>query len=433
MTSPVVSGAPIEHTSGVVALSSGTDPVRLALTAAVLAFVGAAVSVILAYPVNDVFDQIQQYSLVLALRDRPTLFPAYGSYRILAPDLVHWTDEANYLAHPPLYHLAMAPLTHLPGGGVWAIRLVDVALALAGTLAATLTFLHRLPARVGPDGRVLLVVLIFGFPETAKLAGFINNDNLVVAQTGLLVWALAGAKRRPVLAGLVLAAAGWTKFNGFVGLALFCGTFHLATVFAGRGRLFDRSGLALLAGLVVGAIPALACLLTWGRPVWAPEHYPAWFTVATPEVRAATSFLAYAVWFFVELGGRFSWLPNAVDASPLLAVLAVSATIGLRSVGRGEPEIRPLAVGGLVATFGLIVATLVYGWRDFTTIGLLSAAMPRYFFSVWPFFAFVATLGVEALPKRVEPAARTGLILAVLALSPVLMPTLRSIGVFPGG
>lgn len=393
----------------------------------ILLFVMIAVAVVFAFPIDDVFDQIQHYSFILALRDHPTLFPDYGSYRILARDLVTWTSEENYISHPPLYYLLMAPLTAMAPGHPELLRFVSVGLAIGGLIFAFVGLRHRFPTT---GGRLLFAILLFGPAEAVKLAGFINNDDLLVLESGVLIFALFGRERRPVLAAVMLAAAGWTKFNGFVALAAFVGSSHLLAVAGGRDRLFGRAGMLQLAAVAVGAVPTVAVWLTWGRLVWIPDHYPSWFDVTAPEMRATIGFTGYAWRFFHELGWRFPFKSDTVDALPLLAALALLALPALRPRASEDGRSRDLARASVIATAFFTTVLLVFGWRIFVTTGLSTVGLPRYFLMLWPSFAFTVALGVTSLPGPWERPIRLALIVAFLAVSAPFMPALAQLGLF---
>ncbi len=397
----------------------GIDLVRIFLFAWVLLFGGFAALSALSLPIDNNYDEIQHYSFIRELWAHPTLFPAYGQYRILAGDLATWTAEPNYLSHPALYYLLTGPLTALFPGQALPIRLFDVALVMTGLVFACQGLLHRMP---GFETRVLLVALVFALSESTKMAALINNDDLLVCETGLLIWARAGQRHRPVLVALLLAAIGWTKFNGFVAAALFLGLAHLSATLHGREKLFGRTGLLLLAGVAVGALPALAVFHEFGRLVWVPERFPDWFNYATPEEKAVTTIWTYGRWFGREIGRRFPFQQSLVDVMPLLLVFLGLALSALRPAAARAPDDADIARSGVVTTLAFALIIWLYGWRNFTVSSILSEAQPRYFIVAWFPFVFAVTLGVAALPRPLVRPVALILLAAVIAVSTPLFP-----------
>jgi hypothetical protein len=130
---------------------------------ALLALVAAltAIVVALTHPLGDAFDELAHYSYVRAMAAHPTLWPDHETLRLLAGDARDWSDQPNYLAHPPLYHLLAAPLSALTPGDPRLLRLLDGALVTAGLVLAGLGGLARL---ADPLARILFVATLFGSP-----------------------------------------------------------------------------------------------------------------------------------------------------------------------------------------------------------------------------------------------------------------------------
>lgn len=392
--------------------------IRRLLVVWIAVFAGFALANVLRLPVTDLFDELQHWSFAVALRAHPTPFPDYGAYRILAPDLTTWTTEPNYLAHPPLYHLLIAPLTALGPLGPTVVRVLDVALVMAGLALAVLGLVHRTATRLG---RVVVVVLVFALSETTRVAALVNNDAALTFETGLLVFAVAGPRPRPALAAVVLAAIGWTKFNGFVGCAVFLAALHFFAVLDGRARLLGPDGRRLLAGFAVGAVPTVANLIALGRPVWAPDRFPDWFQRIAPEIRVEVDVWRYGAWFAREIGARFPFADHVVDALPFLGLLAVLAFVGVRPGPVARPEDRALARAGLIAATVFAALLWLYGWRGFATTGILSEAQPRYFLAVWPGFVFAVVHGLDRLSPRLADPLRVVVLAAGVVLSTPLV------------
>ena len=159
------------------------------------------------------YDELQHLSFIHALRDAPTLFPHYGTYRVLKDDLQSWSSATNYIAHPPLYYLLLAPL----GDNVLLLRAINLVFAFGGFGLCAFAGIRVLTTNAQ---RCAFLLLLIVFSKPALIAGMINNDNLVLLETGVLFWLLTASKAKPLVIALLLAFVGWTKFNAFVGLAL---------------------------------------------------------------------------------------------------------------------------------------------------------------------------------------------------------------------
>ena len=76
-------------------------------------------------------DELQHLSFIREMGARPRVLPNYDDLRVLAGPAGGFTDAPNYLNHPSLYYLLMAPLDRLTGGSVLALRLANLGLSLA--------------------------------------------------------------------------------------------------------------------------------------------------------------------------------------------------------------------------------------------------------------------------------------------------------------
>jgi hypothetical protein len=336
------------------------------------------------------YDELQHLSFIAALRDAPTLFPHYGSYRVLTENLRAWSDARNYIAHPPLYYLLLAPF----GDNAALLRAMNLAMATAGFALCAQAGM-RLLATAPQRWAYLLLLLAFSKP--ALIAGMINNDNLVLLQTGVLFRLLASERSRPLAVAAVLAAVGWTKFNAFVGLVFWVGLLHAFLIARGRKRLFCRASFVLSAGVLCGAIPALANLATLGSFTYIPVD----FLYVEPAARPAYDFSAFTAAFFHKIGLKVLFMDGLADMLPALITIAAIASFA-RFASRASPLARDIAVSAWLAMLAFAVLHLAYGWNSFSSLGTMSDAQSRYYVMLWPGFALAAVLGGMALAERIR-------------------------------
>ncbi len=395
--------------------SSWTD--RLAdrlLFAWIVAFAAVAVVFAFAYPFGHAFDEIEHWSMIVALWQRPTLFPDYGTYRVLALDLSTWTDQVNYLAHPPLYYLTMGPITALFPGDARPVRLADAALVIAGLAVA---------ARAGarhfaiPADRKVFRFLVFGLSASCGIAGLVNNDALLIFEFGLLFALLADDRRRPLALGIVVAAIGWTKFNGFVAALALVALLRLFETAADRRLRPTRADVAVVLGAAVGAIPTLVCLARVGRPVWSPETFPDWFDHVRPEIAASLAFADFAGWFFRTIGHRFFADGGVLGLSVGLLALLGLALVPLAPTGPGRRPGEALARAGVVMLAVYAGLHLVYAYGSMRGTGSMVEAQARYYVAPWIPLAFAVAFGLARLPARLAPVARAVVVAVVVAAS----------------
>ncbi len=394
------------------------DPIAsLALALCIALFALGGAFVMLRVPFPTTYDELQHVSFIAALRDAPTLFPHYGSYRILDETLTRWTDMQNYLAHPPLYYLLLAPF----GNDVALLRAVNFLMALAGfalSAAAGVRLLATTMQRVG------FLTLLVVFSKPALIAGMVNNDNLVLLETGLLLWVLTKAtcharesghpkssldsrfrgndnqdRRDGLIVAILLALIGWTKFNAFVGLTFFVGLLHIFNIFARREKLLGRTSWLLLTGVFVGAIPTSVNLATFGAPAWVPTG----FLFVDPPQRQAYDLAAFIAAFWHKIGLKIFYIDGIVDLLPFAVAMVLLAACAIFAPPSRQ---RDLAISATTATLAFAAVHTFYGWNSFRALGSMSDAQSRYYVMLWPVLAMAAVVGASALSQRRSSKAR---------------------------
>jgi len=167
-------------------------------------------------PFPTEFDELQHLSVIRAQQEAPSLFPDHRAERILSlPSLAAWTDKPNYIPHPPLYYLALAPLSGGPAPSVLTLRLANAAMSAVALCLVLLAGWRLFPTEAG---RVVFALMAAAFPKAAVIGGMINNDNLAMLAAALVFAGLAGAPGGVVLLAAGLALAGWSKLTAMVAL-----------------------------------------------------------------------------------------------------------------------------------------------------------------------------------------------------------------------
>lgn len=394
------------------------DPaVRLLLLLVVLASITAGI-VAATLPLDDGFDELAHYSYARAMAERPTLLPDHDALRMLDDAGIDWSDQPNYLAHPPLYHLAVAPLAVAPlaaatPGDPRPVRFVDLGLVAVGLLLAGFGGLTRL---TDPHARLVFVATLFGLPVTIGVAGLVNNDDLMIAEIGALFFLLARDRAPPWAIALLLALLGWTKFTGLVAGATAVVLLRSVDVTTGRTRLLGAETLLPAAGLLVGLVPTPVTFATHGRPVWIPAAFPDWFEVIAPADRAAIGLLDFAGLYLDHLGRRLPYRADDFDAGAILIALFAAAALSLRSIP-ADRRTPTLARVGLLTTALFVVLHFVHAWFSMRNQGILADLQTRYLAAIWPFFSFAIALGLAGLPHRTRRYATAVHYAGLIAIS----------------
>ncbi|VVS97328.1 conserved membrane hypothetical protein [Sphingomonas sp. EC-HK361] len=381
--------------------------VALALFAACALWIAAK----MAFP--STYDELQHLSVVEAQREAPQLFADARDYRVLdARDPSRWSAKANYINHPSLYYLLMAPL-RAATPSILALRLANVALAL---MALAILLWAALP-RLAPAARWPFAILAGAFPKAAVIAGMVNNDNLAALAASMVFAGLVGAPGAAWWIAIGLALAGWSKLTALIALGAVAGVHLILRMKAGPRSMGSRALVPIAIGAAIGALPYL---VTWWHtgallyvndaaffvpPALRPLFHPADFTSA---------FLRALVmkWPAAESHLPFP-LALAVLGLPLL-LTAVAAT-------RRDPA-RLVATAYLAGTAILLVIHLWFAWSAYRRIGDLTIAQPRYYGVLWPGIALGAAAALGRTPRAVR----------VIALMLCLIPTVLGVVVLSG-
>ncbi|WP_344706468.1 hypothetical protein [Sphingomonas swuensis] len=328
----------------------------------------------------------------------PEFFPDYASLGSGLPPSAA-APEPNYLNHPTPYYVALGQLWDdgvSVEGQMLKLRLINVAVA-----SFAIIIMLAAGAMAFPDlsGRAVFSSVLVLFPKTPGMAGFVNNDSLVLVATGIVFAGLLRlADQRDTRAGLLvgagLALAGWTKLTALVML----GTAALLVVLlvALNGRAVARRTLLTGASIAaIGAIPTFANLLSSGKIIWSSPTHNAVPEALRPDLSAG-EFLLH---FLQNLA--LKW-PAFEPAAPIqLACLAAVLLICLAGaffilptvLRREQPEPLALVAGAFLLALPISIGIhTIYGWSAFLAIGDLTSAQMRYYAPLWPGIALAMTL-----------------------------------------
>lgn len=360
-------------------------------------------------PFPSQVDELQHLSVVRAQFENPTLFPEWSHYRILRPDdLTRWSDDANYINHPSLYYLLLAPLFALTSNPIF-FRLVSVLLSTAALAIVLVAARRRFGSDVLPP--TLFAVLAASFPKAAVVGGMVNNDNLTALAAAALFGGILGLPGAAwwIMAGL--AIAGWTKLTAFIGLVAVAGAWLGMALLSGRISLTDRRLWFAGIGVILGSSHYLFTYLRIDQLLWVNE---AVWRIPMAE-RLHLNMLGFAAWFFK--GFVLKW-PASEFAYPFAFTLITLLTpLVLAAISLRYKETRPWTLAYAVGVAVLLAIHFGFGWRSYVTLGDLTTMQTRYYNVLWPGIALAATLAIARLPTRWHWVR-------VMAVIVCLMPTM---------
>jgi hypothetical protein len=370
-------------------------------------FVATSVALYSFFPSN--YDEIAHISFIKAMAEAPVFFPHYGDYRLLDPkDLGLWTGEPNYIAHPSLYYLFMAPLWILSGGSALALRLADVALSSFG-LALTAAAGMRLISIART--RLIFVLLVFCFPKNPIIGGIVSNDNFVLIAAGLFFWGCASPRHRIFWLSLALILAGWTKLTALVGLGAATGALMLIELLHEGKPSFRRGHLALCLALLLGFIPYAVNWMRMGHLLFVPQNS---FWIIPADRRPNLDLFGFLGGFFQQIVHKFPAGDRMMDATIPLIGLILFSFAAFQS--RGDDKARRVALSFLAAFVIFVPIHFYYAWHTFLSSGETCDAQPRYYNELWPGFALALSLACTAIDRQRWPIATVGV--SILCLLP---------------
>ena len=377
-------------------------------------FLVLAIPAALVLPFPSLIDELAHLSYARALALHPQLFPDLSTFHQLKADLSDWSDELNYLNHPSLYYLLMAPLSGLGLGGVPILRLINVGIVTCG-LALVLVAGCRLFAT--RQQKLTFALVSVAFPKTAGIAGMINNDNLAVLAGGLIFFGLV--EDVAIVAALGLALAGWTKLTALVALGAVVGVSRLFAIWRGA-PLVSQTHIILVDGAIVGAIPYVVNLIRTGHVL----HWNESFVSVPDAARVMLSVPDYLYVFLVQFAQRWPVNEATLADTALLPVSLLVALLGLAGFGAGvarrslPPGQQQLALAYLAAFAITMLVHLGFGWQFYKAFGNLTTPEPRYYAILWPGLAVAIACAINAIPaswpQRLAGSLRCACLLFIL-------------------
>jgi hypothetical protein len=431
-----------------------TAPGTLAAPATTNLFVAMAIlglfvlSAVLGAERKDVtrgFDEEAHASYVAHIQHTGDIWPALETMRLLDPQTFHFTGEANYLNHPPMFYAllaALGPKLEDNPRALLAHRLIDIAITAIG-FAALLGL--GLAARFSRHEFYAYAVPLACIPVLAPLAGAVNNDDLAFfggAVATLGIWQLVAnpvpalpRERGKVGRGLWLAvalvgvvAAGWAKLTGLVLTGAMVSAVMAYLIW--RKQLRWTWTIAVVLAFALAAAPYLVYVVQYGGPT--PET-PAQIALIENGARAAgwadlprKSFPAYLAYFIVAL--IVDWMPTLGDRSafnyatlviPVAALFMALAGLALslrRLWRRQEAALDIVVIAGALALAATFALHLCYSYGRHVATGWLMDAYPRYYL---PLAAIVPLAALSLLGGIEAPRWRAGL-LAFLVAGPII-------------
>ena len=383
--------------------------------------------------VTQGFDEVAHASYVAHLQRTGFAWPALQHMRLLDPHTFQFTDEANYLNHPPPFYAllgAIGPKLEGHPEALRAYRAFDIAIATLG-FAALLAL--GLAAKFPRHEFYAYAVPLACIPVLIPVAGAVNNDNLAFtggAVAMLAAWQLVATGRGWWL-GIALAgviAAAWAKLTGL----MLAGGMVAATLayLLWRGRLPWRWVIAAAIAFVLAAAPYLLFIAQYGSPT--PDT-PAQIALIENGARAAgwadlprKSFAGYAAYFVVAFVA--DWMPTLAARSVFnYAMLAIPvAAIGCALAGvavsvrrlwqRTETALDVVVCAGTLALIVTFAVHIGYSYERHLATGWLMDAYPRYYL---PLIAIVPLAGLSLVAAIAHPRWRAAL-LAFLMAGPIL-------------
>jgi hypothetical protein len=402
----------------------------------------------------NVFDELDHFSTVRDLAERPTLW--FDPRHRLTVDMREFGGRAprpNLIAHPPYYYLAMAaflPQTNDLSQQIDRLRKIN---ALWSTATLALLFFAAFKRLESFPEHLAFGLAVALCPLVRYLGGAINNDQMALFGAALVFLGMSRGREldrtsvRLVAAGFVCAAT--VKLNLVVLLSAWIAIYFLLTYGwrslawsqrdsnqseesvrgelvepravqtqfglrqaqaervslgladslhneAAVGRPVRKYGAILLAAASLSGIPYIANLWMFGAAF--PLDLAA-ITRPVPRLDA----LHYLGSFASQLVTSFAY-PGREDVGQTmilfaLVALAIWGAYGARrATGGNGPALGRVALSALAA--GLVfLAVHFWGTYDLQLLtGYRSACSFRYYLPIWPGVALGLALAVRRLP-----------------------------------
>lgn len=359
----------------------------------ILAFY-VALTLILVFiaPFPSQVDELQHLSVVRAQFEHPTLFPDWSSQLILRPDdLTRWSADANYINHPSLYYLLLAPIYAFTSNPI-IFRLFNVLLSAVALTIVLVAANRRFTPDILPPQ--LFAILVISFPKTAVVGSMVNNDNLAALAAAALFGGILGLPGAAWWIMAALALAGWTKLTAFIGLSAVAAAWLGMALLSGRISLTDRRLWLAAIGVAIGASHYIFTFLRIGEVLWVNEDV---WRIPVAE-RLHLDVPGFAAWFFKGYVMKWPALEFGYPFALALATMLVPLLLAVASLR--YRVVRPWTIAYMVGVIVLLTIHFTFGWRSYVTLGDLTTMQTRYYNILWPGIALAATITVAQLSRR---------------------------------
>ncbi len=384
-------------------------------------YVSMVLIVALIAPFPSGVDELQHLSVVRAQFEHPTLFPDWSHQLILQrDDITKWSHDANYINHPSLYYLMLAPIYAFTSNPI-IFRFVNILLSTAALLIVLIAASRRFTREILPPQ--LFAILAISFPKAAIVGGMVNNDNLAALAAAALFGGLLGLPGAGwwILAGL--AIAGWTKLTAFIGLAVVAASWLGFAFLSGQIRLTDRRLWLAGVGMVIGASHYMFTFLRIGQLLWVNEDV---WRIPVAE-RLHLDMIGFAAWFFK--GYVLKWPVLEMGYPFQLALMTMVVPLLLAAVSLRYRDARPWAAAYIVGWILLLAIHFAFGWRSYVTLGDLTTMQTRYYNILWPGIALAAAMAVAQISRRWRWAV---LVTEIICLLPTVLGGALYVAIFGG-
>lgn len=365
------------------------------------------------------YDERAHYSYAVHLAGEPELSPSFDAMFLVDPDAHSaWTNDRNYLNHPPFYYGSVAlPLRALSGTAAVSpllLRLANVAMSVA---ALALALQIGLRADWPAPARLVFGVMLATTPTLPLLGGIVTNDNLAwlggalccLGAYRLLSGGLSGGRLAMLAAGVALASLA--KLTA----AMLCGLFLIVVLVTLAARdgwrtLADRRLILALVFCSLALLPYLWLWSEYGSPAPYTKGQAAILEQRLAEIPAwreqRHDLLRYAGHFVLSL--LMFWPPTVPRAAIEIALLAVPlACLVLAVLGvviasrpprhRHRTPIEVLVLCGTIAVAVVMAVHLGFTFERHLETGWLKGVYPRYYFPLLPLLAAAAGIAVARL------------------------------------
>ena len=389
-------------------------------------------------------DELAQLSYVATIAQSGLAGAHLPDMHLLKADLVPgFTDQLNYLNHPPGYYVLLSWL--LPSDGwpthetVVLLRLVNLALS---TFAVACVLAIGLARQLQPGVFALYALMVLVTPVLWGVGGAINNDNLAILGGAVAVLGAELMQTRPHLriggasltAGCMLATlAKLTAGLMVTGFAILFLLIRARTATRPSRKFLATSAILVLAA---GA-PYLWFLLEYGSPA------PVTVALTNEYQRIAILFAAhpmnvvngwqgagygiagYAIQFAWWLLADWNPVFSPASAASFIVLIAPVLMLALAILAwlRALPTLRdPVVLAGGIAIAMLVPLHLMFSYRMYRLVGSPPFdAVPRYYLplslSVMP---LAASRAVSEMPAHIRRIATAVLAIAFCA-SPLII------------